>query len=185
MTTIIETGIMLGGEIIKRAEEFKALKLSKKTMLRAYYFEVSSNLDLLETIDLGRLNDHTVNTCAIKSLVKNLEIQIASTILFPDDKISRQLFELFNKEKPVEETDETDEAKTVKKNRTIMQSIVFTIRKITLLQKLSSFKEVSDDSIINPLRIKVRIKNIIEHLRNIQIALKEINEQEKFLFQGK
>ena len=179
MIGIIENGIMLAGKLAGMAADYKTMKLSKKAMLRAYYFEVISNLDLLDVIDTDKLRNLTIYSSAVISIVNNLEIQIAAAIVFSNDAVAKKLFDFLSRRGDIEETAETDIASETL-NKTILQAIDFTLRKITLLQKLSSFKDEADEEIINKLRIKVRLDNIRKHLRFIKKTLDDMNAQDNF-----
>jgi hypothetical protein len=78
MLEIIDTFFMIYDRIVKNANDINCLKLSKHALLRTYYFEVISNLELLNVIDTKKLNNRSVNSPSVFSIVKNLEIQFAA-----------------------------------------------------------------------------------------------------------
>jgi hypothetical protein len=170
------------GKLFSAANDYKSLMESKTVMLRAYYFEIQANLDLLEVINKDKLSGLTAYSKAVKSIVNNLEMPIASSIMFSENAVSKEIFNLFNTTDEIMETDENDNlAKKIKK--TPLQIINFILRKITILQKLSLYEGDQDEDIINTMRLKVRIENIRTHLQYLQDYLKKLDEKEKFLIQ--
>ena len=176
----IETGLMIYDRVVKGAEDIKALKLSKKALLRAYFFEVNTNIELLKVIDIKKLKTLKVNSPSVFSIAKNLEIQIAASIVFSDDAAPKELFEFLSRKGNVKETGE-EAANQNEQNKTVLQAIDFTLRKIIILQKLSTFKGEEGENIVNTLRLKTRVENIWENLAFVRSKLLEFNKTENFL----
>jgi len=179
-----ETGFMIADRIVKGVEEVKNLKLSKKVLLRAYYFEIITNLELLNVINMEAVKKLSINSPSVYSLFQNLEIQIGASIVFSDDNIPREVFDFLYRKGSIKETnDEACKAaqKSKTTNKTVLQAIDFTLRKITVLQKLASFREETDEKVIDTLRLKIRVENIIEHLEFIKKNLLELNKTENYI----
>jgi len=183
MLELIETGLTLADRVIRGVEELKKIKISRKTLLRSYYFEVTTNLELLNVINIEMLKTLSVNSPAVNSVFQNLEIQIGAYILFSEEKKANDLFEFLNATDNVEETeDETaDDRQKKKELKSVKKAIDFTIRKITILQKLSSMKSEADAEIIKEIRLKMRVENIIANLELISKKLYDFNKNENFL----
>jgi hypothetical protein len=77
---------------------------------------------------------------------------MAASILFADDRVSKKLFLLLEKEGQVdEENEEGAEGKKPDNPKTVLQAMLFTIDRITLLQKLVSFPP--EQVLLKPLRL--------------------------------
>jgi hypothetical protein len=179
MIEYIETGFTIFDRIIKGVAEWKNMCLSKKAMLRAYYFEVCTNLELLAVIDSKKFKALSYNSPSVFSIVKNLEIQIAAAIVLSESDTAKELFDLL-KTTEIPEIKENNN-KIIKVKKKLLPAIDFTLRKITLLQKLSSFQGEKETSVIKKLCLEVRTKNIIRHLRAIKYTLDHLNKKEVFL----
>jgi hypothetical protein len=181
----VNTAATMGFTVVDRllgaVQNYKALKYSKKSALRAYFFELSANLRLLNQVDEGALKNAEANAPGFVALVNNLEILMAASILFTDDATSKKLFLLLEEAGPVDE--ENEEGAEAKRpiQKTVLQAMLFTVNRITLLQKLAAFP--SEPALLKPLRLGVRIKNITAHL--VLLKTRELNKKENFLVRKK
>jgi hypothetical protein len=169
-----------------RIQEVKALNLSKKSRWRALYFEVCGNLSLIKIINNEALIHTMVTSREFASLVCNLEIQVMASILFSDEKNrqNQHLFAVLQKKGNIVYEDENADnpAGPKETHKTVLNALIFCIRRITLLQKLSTFNLSEENTaFINNLRLKVRISNIEQHLKFIKQSLAEIDKDEQFL----
>jgi hypothetical protein len=181
---IISTAYTAGKDLISSVQRFKEIKMTRAAMLRAYHFEVQSNLDLLNFIDTTKLKELRINSPEAFSVVNNLEIQFAASILFCEGSEGQDLYTFLSKKGNVAEKDEDNQSEN-DINKTILEAILFTVRKVTILQKLSSFCNEKDNDIFNAMRLGVRLSNIKTHLNFIRIALDEMNNDEGFLGKAK
>ena len=157
----------------------KKNKLSQQSYLRAYYFEVISNLEILKCIDLDSLSTIPVNTPAIKGIIDNLETEVGLSLLFKEDS-KHDLNKFFSYKGQVTHTEE-DEQGTVKVAEVnILKAISFVVTKIVVLKKIAN---LNDDQMemYKKLRIGVRIKNINERLRMIKEKMDELPEIEDLI----
>jgi len=173
----------MGKDLITSAQRFRELHLSRTAMLRAYHFEVQSNLDLLDFIDTTRLKELEVNSPEVFSIVSNLDISIAVSILFCEGSQGQSLYDFLDKKGKVDEKSEDNKSEE-SLDKSILEAVLFTVRKITLLQKLASLRNEKDTSILNAMRLSVRLNNIKKHLVFIKTTLDKLNDAEKFLTQA-
>jgi hypothetical protein len=175
----IKASITLLGKVIDSVTSYGALKLSRNTMLRLYYFEVRTNLELLDVI-MKKHEEHKINDPAIITMLGNMEVQTAYAILFSNDAVSRKLFKFLSSKDNVGEKDEEKDEENVKtQEKSVLKAILFTVQKIIILQKLSSFQDEQSYSILNNLRVKVRFYNIETNLQFIRKTIENLNEENK------
>ena len=180
---IFGTGYTMVKDLLSVSARMKDLKLSKNALLRSYYFEIVTNLELLSVINKEALGKLSVNSPAVCSVFQNLEIQIGAFIVFSDDAAAKNLYEFLDSKGVVKETDEdaADTKSQGNRKKTTLQAVDFTLRKITVLQKLSAFKGETDKDILNAMRLKIRVENITEHLLFIRKKLEEFDKKENFI----
>ena len=88
---ILGTVYNAGKDIIASAQKIKEVKMTRAALLRAFHYEVQSNIDLLDLIDAAKLKDLKANSPEMFSIVNNLEIQIAASILFCESSEGQDL----------------------------------------------------------------------------------------------
>jgi len=164
MEGILETGYTMVKDLLLSYQRMKNIKFSKDALLRSYYFEVCTNLDVLDVIDIDKLQGQKVYSPAVFSILESLEIQIAALIVFSDDETVKELFKNLSKKSPVKETSEDNSEKVNNKKKSVLEAVLFTLQKITVLQKLSKLKSEKDEDILKNMRLKVRLNNIKEYL---------------------
>jgi hypothetical protein len=185
----IGAGFSIASGIFGAIQNYRTLALSKKSLLRAYYFEVSANIDLLSIINVNKLTNTKVNDPEFASLVRGLDFQIAASILFGDgddgNSIYNELYKLLEKTGNVkEQNEESGKVRSPIPKKSILQAMIFTIRRINILQKLvavSAGDSEPENTLLHNLLLKVRITNIKNHLEFIKQELRKINKKEKFL----
>ena len=180
--TLLNLGVSALGKYFSAANDYKALLESKTVALRALYLEIQANIDLLDIIKLDNITKEKVYSKSIKSIISNLEMQMIASVIFSDNAVSKELAKQFAFYKDIEETAENDNKKK-KVKKTPLQAMVFILRKTSILQKLASYEDEEDKDIVSTLRLKVRITNIKTHLLFLKDFLKELNKEEKFLFE--
>ena len=131
---LIQTAYTAGKDIYSAYKQMNDLKLSQEALLRSYYFEVCSNLDILKVIDEKKLKSMTVNSAPVFSMLACLETQIAAAVLFSADTAHTTLYDFLTASGTVDEIKEEDET-TRKRTKTVLGAVQFTLQKITVLQK--------------------------------------------------
>ena len=169
--------VNIGLSLVDRLAAGKALGLSRQTLLRACYFEVTQNLDLLELVDSTVLKGAGVDDPAFAALVRGMETEIALSILFSDSAPCREAFALLEAAGELEETPEEGGA-AAKVRKSVLQALWFTVRKTGALRKAASLHPAS---LAREPRLKVRVGNIKQHLTFIKARLREIDSREGFL----
>jgi hypothetical protein len=178
MAKAIEVGFTPIDKVIDSVVRYRALKLSRDTMLRLYYFEVCNNLELLHVLAKKFESDETsklVNNPTVITMLSNLEVQTAYAILFSNDAVSRKLFKFLSDYSKSSEKDKTK----IKWKKSVLEAIMFTVKRIIILQKLSSFNDEQSKDMIENLRVKVRFDNIRANLQFIRKVIKDINKKEE------
>ncbi len=169
--------------IYSKVENIKNRKLSIQNYLRAYYFEVLHNIELLNTIDCKRFKTLSVNSPVFHKLIMRLDTQLGATILFTEeiDK-SSDLYKLLktkgriqNKNKMLVTNQKGIEINYAGKilYENILQAISFTVVKIELLQRLSEF-DTEEMSYLQPILLERRVTNIKERLIMIKTVMDQI-----------
>lgn len=151
-------------------------KYSVEAIKRAYKFEVSKNLAYLHLLKfeegkttLSKLEE------LFPSIVKNLDITIACLILFNGTtnewkKVNKE-FQKIKINPPVYMDAENIQEADEKDADSIFKYIMFTVRKITILQQIASYPDLY--TVLPNLQIKTRLERIKENFSAISQALKE------------
>lgn len=151
-------------------------KYSVEAIKRAYKFEVSKNLAYLHLLKfeegkttLSKLEE------LFPSIVKNLDITIACLILFNGTtnewkKVNKE-FQKIKINPPVYKDAENIQEADEKDADSIFKYIMFTVRKITILQQIASYPDLY--TVLPNLQIKTRLERIKENFSAISQALKE------------
>jgi hypothetical protein len=170
--------------LYSKVENIKNKKLSIQNYLRAYYFEVLHNIELLNTVDIKKFKTLPVNSSVFHKFIMRLDIQIGATILFTEeiDKTS-DLYKLLKTKGRIQNKNRllvtnqkgieiTYAGKILYEN--ILQAISFTVVKIELLQHLSEF-DTEEMSYLHPILLERRITNIKERLIMIKTVMDQID----------
>jgi hypothetical protein len=170
--------------IYTKVESIQHKKLSVQNYLRAYYFEVLHNIELLNTIDIKKFKTQTVNTPLFQKFIKRLDTQIGATILFTENidtgsdlyKLLKTKGRIQNKNKQLvinqKGIDITYSGKVLYEN--VLQAISFTVVKIEILQRLATFDSDELD-LLHPVLLEKRIVNIKERLIMIKSVMDTID----------
>jgi hypothetical protein len=145
--------------------------------MRSLYFEVCTNLELLDAVDIEKLGSGA-DAPGTATLLCSLETGISATVVLSENGPATELYGLLTLSGEVKETEDEGTAKRPKK--TVLEAIFFCLRKITVLQKLSSV-ETKDEAVIKRLRLNVRIANIKENLLLVKKQIEGINKDKGFL----
>ncbi|GHV79286.1 hypothetical protein AGMMS49944_10770 [Spirochaetia bacterium] len=182
MAGILETGVKLFGYAAAVKKDIEALHIDKESYLRAYYFELSSNLELLKVINKDALSDTEVTSTAFSSIVQKLETAIAASILFGDHTdTGNSIYHLFAAKRKIQNpfknlmrftSSGEDDTVDAEINESVINAMHFTVQKIQVLQKLSTCDESAKD-LLNGIRLKVRLDNIEQRLITIRKFVRE------------
>ena len=71
--------------VYSKVEIVKSKKLTQQNYLRAYYFEVINNLELLNAINIAKFRTIDVSSLLFQKFISKLDTQIGATILFSED----------------------------------------------------------------------------------------------------
>jgi hypothetical protein len=169
--TII-TGI--AGLIGKAVTFLKDKKVSDDCFIRAYYLEVSKNIEILKLVDIKNEN---VNSPAFKSLINSLETGVGAALLCSNEKDRSRIFKILGQGLEIKSPQdksfelETDDEKSVTVlNINILKAVWFTVQKIDLLKSLTA---IEGDIFNQKFRLNVRVANILERFKHIQQKLYE------------
>lgn len=170
--------------IYTKVEIIKNKKLSLQNYLRAYYFEVLHNIELLNTIDIKKFKTQSLNSPLFQKFIRRLDTQIGATILFTEDldtgsdlyKLLKTKGRITNKNKQLvinqKGIDIPYSGKILYEN--VLQAISFTVVKIEILQRLATFD--SDElEYLHPVLLEKRIVNIKERLIMIKTVMDTID----------
>ena len=168
--------------VYSKVESIKNKHLSTQNYLRAYYFEVINNLELLNVVNIAKFKKMDINSIMFRKFIQRLETQIGATILFTEDidknselyKFLKTKGRIQNKNNMILTSTNGIESQYSGKilYESILQAISFTVVKIEILKRLSSFDE-DEKEYLNSILIERRIINIKQRL----IMIKNIMDQ--------
>lgn len=179
--------IGLFDNIFDKIEAVKKRQLSTENYLRAYYFEVITNIEILNCLNSKKLNTVPVNGVIFKSFINKFETQIGLSLLFTEEQERQSLYNFLKIKGRINNTNnkivkyhngkEIQETKKVIYEN-VLQAISFTVIKIEFLKR---FCQLSDEELemYNKLQIEKRIVNIKERLimiKNVMDGLDGIKE---------
>jgi len=174
--------------VYSKVENIKNKNLSTQNYLRAYYFEVVNNLELLSIVNTKKFASLSVNSTLFQKFINKLDTQIGATILFTEniDKTS-DLYKLLKTKGRIENKnkmlivnnkglEQSYSGKILYEN--ILQAISFTVVKIEVLKRLSAL-DSEEVEYINKILLEKRIVNIKQRfimIKNIMDGIEGIKE---------
>jgi hypothetical protein len=179
--------IGLFDNIFDRIESVKKRQLSTENYLRAYYYEVITNIEILNCLNTKKLNTVSVNSVIFKNFITKLETQIGLSLLFTEEQERQSLYSFLKAKGRINNTNnkivkyhngkEIQETKKVIYEN-VLQAISFTVIKIEFLKH---FSLLSDEELemYNKIQIEKRLVNIKERLimiKNVMDGLDSIKE---------
>ncbi|MDR1446610.1 MAG: hypothetical protein LBI90_06945 [Treponema sp.] len=147
--------------------------------IRAYYLEVSRNIEILKAIDIAALKDTDINAPQFRSLIGALETGVGASLLCTGNEKRKKILTFLKAGLeiqppatglPLEQDDESGQAVpalTLRVN--VLQAVWFTVHKIELLKALSAM----DGPFNHGFRLNVRVANIQERFVRIRGKLGE------------
>jgi hypothetical protein len=170
--------------LYSKVDAIKSKNLSIQNYLRAYYFEVITNLELLNSVNISKFKLVSINSSLFQKFINRLDTSIGATILFSEeiDK-SSDLYKLLqskgriqNKNKMLVTYQKGIESiysgKILYEN--ILQAISFTVIKIEILKRLSTV-DSEEIEYLNNLQLEKRIVNIKERFIMIKTVMDQID----------
>ena len=164
------TGV--AGLVGKAAGILRGGAVTDDGFIRAYYLEVTKNLQVLEATDIKGLRKKDFRSPAFRALVGSLETEMAVTLFCSDREKLKRVWNFLEEGLDFETRDEEGEnpaAITQKVN--VLKAAWFTVQKLEFLKTLAAFE--SGDTFGKNFYLDVRIGNINECLTKIHQKLEE------------
>lgn len=171
-----------------KVEAVRNRRLSAENWLRAYYFEVVGNLELLDAVDFRKLASLDPTEAAFRGLIGRIETQIGLSILFSENlDPASDLFRLLKTKGRLDNRagsilvtlkgrDEPYRGKTLYES--VLQAVSFTVIKTEVLRKISGFGE-GERELLNRVLVRRRLVNIRERflmIKRVMDGLEGIKE---------
>ena len=165
------------GLALKTASFLNDATVTDEGFIRAYYLEVSKNIEILKTIDFSCLKETDITSESFKSVINSLDTTVGSALLCSDCKKRKRILSFLGQglviQSPQDKsfTLESDDEVTVLELRIdVLKAVWFTVHKIELLKSLAS---LNGDMFKQKFKLDVRIANINIRLQNIRQKLAE------------
>lgn len=188
----IETGVGIANQslefidyVLVKIDRYKSLQSDKSAYLRLVYLEVINNLEVLQTIDLGRLKNSKPNEPAIKTVLKLLRTDILESIFYKtESEVSQKIYDRLKTKGKIDNkygllkrlTSKGEEHLTNKAiYENMLQAISFVVTKVHLLKTLENLDE-EEVLVLNNVNIQVRLVNINQRLLMVKRKLDEFDE---------
>ena len=188
----IETGVGIANQslefidyVLVKIDRYKSLQSDKSAYLRLVYLEVINNLEVLQTIDLGRLKNSKPNEPAIKTVLKLLRTDILESIFYKtESEVSQKIYDRLKTKGKIDNkygllkrlTSKGEEHLTNKSiYENMLQAISFVVTKVHLLKTLENLDE-EEVLVLNNVNIQVRLVNINQSLLMVKRKLDEFDE---------
>ncbi len=202
MVNAISEGASLAGEltaaatgaisfldaVFSRVDAIKRRNLSAENYLRAYYFEVVGNLELLEVVNTKKFRDLEVNSPLFGKFISRLDTEIGATILFTENLDEKScLYRLLKSKGRMDNRSRmlTTYSKGLESDyrgkilyENVLQAISFTVVKIEVLRRLSGADE-DEREYLNKISLEKRVVNIRERflmIKNVMDRLEGVRE---------
>jgi hypothetical protein len=173
----IGAAMPLAEKIFGAAARVKALNFSFTSILRSLYFEITANLGTLAVIESDKLKPGN-----LAALASALEIETCAAVLFADDSANAKAQNFLAIQGKVEESGEGDDKPAAKRQKTVLQALLFIVQRVTALQRISAVYSGGDkESVLIKVKVPVRIRNIQEHLLFVKRQLVKFDKEQNFL----
>ena len=170
--------------VYSKVEIVKSKKLTQQNYLRAYYFEVINNLELLNVINIAKFRTINISSSLFQKFIARLDTQIGATILFSEDidtgsnlyKLLKTKGRIENKNKVITIYQKGKEVNCTGKilYENVLQAISFTVVKIEVLRRLSALDSDEKEYVHNIL-LEKRIVNIKERFVMIKTVMDQFD----------
>ena len=173
------TGI--AGLAVRFAPMVRDALATDDAFVRAYYLEVSKNIEVLKTVDIEVLGKIDIASPLFRSLIGGIETGIAVALLCTEDPKRKRLLDFLGEELVIKrpsksipiEQDEGEGGTVGDKPEisvNVRKALWFTVQKTELLKTLSALE---GGVVKYNFRLHVRIANILERFIQIQRKLQE------------
>jgi hypothetical protein len=135
--------------LYSKIEDIQKKKLSTNNLLKAYYFEVVNNIELLQVIRFDVFRNEKPNSLIVKSMIDKIETQLGAAVLFQEninDKTDLYKFledkgKINNKDQGIVQIVKGKEKQNKQNSfyENVLQAISFTVVKTEVLRKLTTF----------------------------------------------
>lgn len=170
--------------LYSKVDAIKSKNLSIQNYLRAYYFEVITNLELLNSVNISKFKSVSINSSLFQKFINRLDTSLGATILFSEEidknsdlyKLLQTKGRIQNKNRMLVTYQKGIESmyngKILYEN--ILQAISFTVIKIEILKRLSTV-DSEEIEYLNNLQLEKRIVNIKERFIMIKTVMDQID----------
>ena len=156
-------------------------KMDTNMYLRQIYFELKLNKELLDHVDIQKIENKQQASESIKCIIRLFKTEISEGIFY---KLKHDVYKKLEKTKDVNYYDETSDSEksTTIKGDSLINHIRFVVEKISSLKLLLS---IEDNTYLTPFYLKVRLINIKNHLDLLTESIFEIPEIKSFVGRNK
>ena len=188
----IETGVGVANQslefidyVLVKIDRYKRLQSDKSAYLRLVYLEVINNLEVLQTVDLGKLKGAKPNEPAIKTVLKLLRTDILESIFYKtESEVSQKIYDRLKTKGKIDNkygllkrlTSKGEEHLTNKSiYENMLQAISFVVTKVQLLKTLENLDD-NEVLVLNNVNIQARLVNINQRLLMVKRKMDEFDE---------
>lgn len=176
--------------VIKAAAFVHDTAVTDEGFIRAYYLEVSKNIEILKTVDIGSLKEEEIDSPTFKSLIHSLDTEVGAALLCTNMAKRKRILSFLSqgllitsppdKSFPIETGDDenTNTQSLFEQRIDVLKAVWFTVQKIELLKALSALE---NQNFNHGFRLNVRVANINERFKQIRRKLAE-NDAMKSLY---
>jgi hypothetical protein len=180
----MDLAIMSGvaGLVAKAAAFVHDATVTDEGFIRAYYLEVSQNIEILKTVDINSLKEKEIASPEFRSLINSLNTEVGAALLCTNIAERKRILSFLAQGLDIDsppvnsfliETgdDENADQQPVSHLRAdVLKAVWFTVQKIELLKALSALKKQNFNT---GFRLNVRMANINERFKLIRRKLAE------------
>jgi hypothetical protein len=156
--------------------QFRTMALNQNGILIAYRYEAMSNLNLLKELNLEALKDTDISKPEFRNLVNCLQTQVGASIFYDSDRKNYQAFRKSIDKIGATVEIENEGAEVKESVDTLLKAMRFSVDKIEHLKRLV-FCASEGKELFNNFRLNVRIKNIMNSIKEILKVLPQDKQQ--------
>lgn len=169
--------------LYSKVASIKAKKLSQQNYLRAYYFEVVNNLELLNVTNIKKVSSLDLSSETFQKFINRIETQIGASLLFSEDiESTSNIYKLLKTKGTINNTHKMisiyqNGKETISSKKMIyenvLQAISFTVVKTEVLRQLSTYSP-DEREYVQHIMIERRIVNLKERFTMIKKVMDQI-----------
>jgi hypothetical protein len=181
MTIPVEIAAALIGTVPSIWDKIGTIRTTlanREDIIKAYLYEVDSNLNLLKELKLDALKEADIDTPEFKNLVNCLQTQIGVSILYDSSQKRFKNFMAEIQKLAVSQTfqPETEEPDGEDAVKNLLDAMRFSINKIEHLKRLA-FCASDGSGFFHSFKLHVRIANIMDSMKVIQKTLRLMTQK--------